>query len=82
LVSPLKRALRTCRNVFYYYNNVKKIVLPELTEAFRYACDINTDIHKKIEEFKEMDFTNFHSINNDIRKGNQQLSSNNIYHCS
>jgi phosphohistidine phosphatase SixA len=43
LCSPLLRALRTCRHVFDPLK-VKKIVVPELTEVLRYACDINDDI--------------------------------------
>jgi hypothetical protein len=56
LVSPLLRALRTCRYVFNYFP-IKKVVLPELTEAFRYSCDISLDIEQKREEFKDFDFS-------------------------
>lgn len=40
------RALKTCRLVFEG-QPIKKIVVPELTEVFRYCCDVSRDIEEK-----------------------------------
>jgi hypothetical protein len=50
--------LRTCRHVFDPLK-IKKVVIPELTEVLRYACDISSDIEEKKEEFSELDWSSF-----------------------
>jgi broad specificity phosphatase PhoE len=55
-VSPLTRALQSAQLIFQG-KKIPFIVHPELTEAFRYSCDLSSPLDLKRAEFSEMDFT-------------------------
>lgn len=55
LVSPLMRALQTANLVFGDLG-IPIIVRPELTESYRYSCDISIPMQEKQKLFPKTDF--------------------------
>jgi broad specificity phosphatase PhoE len=55
LVSPLTRALQTAQLVFGG-KGIPIVVRPELTESFRYGCDLSGPLEDKPKEFPSFDF--------------------------
>jgi broad specificity phosphatase PhoE len=55
LVSPLHRALQTAEIVFGKLN-IPIVVVPELTESFRYGCDLSGRLEEKPKIFKSINF--------------------------
>ena len=56
LVSPLNRTLQTAEIVFGKLS-IPFVVVPELTESFRYSCDLSRSISDKMLRFKSFDFS-------------------------
>ena len=57
LVSPLKRALQTAREIFKdHSSNPKIVVYPQIREMLESSCDVPGSLKDLRTEFKEMDF--------------------------
>jgi broad specificity phosphatase PhoE len=65
IVSPLRRALRTCYEIFKDHKNKPKVVVwPWAREILESACDIPDDLEKIKSEFPDYDFSEFDKLQN------------------
>ena len=58
IVSPLRRALSTCHEVFKEHKSSPPIIVdPTFREIMESACDIGSKLEKSMADYPEMDFS-------------------------